>query len=517
MPGDPAVIQFQTTLYEHPGVRDAVVYQLSQEDGRDIIAFVLAEEHYIEHLLGPKQAEAQRVAKWRKIYDLSQLTEATVSYPFAFNIGGWNSSYTRLPFPVADMREWIQTTVDRISTLLPKEVLEIGCGTGLLLLRLAPTCKHYVAVDFAPSVLMRLRVQLEQTKFSKKVELLERCADDFKGFAENSFDTVIINSVAQHFPSQRYLNRVIENSIRVVRPGGHVFVGDQRSLPLQEAYELSVEAFQAASDVSVAELRNRFRKRIQQEQQLILSPSYFLSLQHRFPKLSSVEIQPRRGSLDNEMNRFRYDAILRVGSASPPVEISFLEPPAEGWKVNTLRSLLTTEKHARLGVARIRNSRTEKDVRLLSLLASALPHQVVNDVQKDLDPSEAHGIHPEEIVRIAVDAGYETTLSWASCHRDGSYDAAFVRRDSLRENSFPFIEWPRPAPAAFVCLANTPGESEAREKLREELVSHCQSKIRGELTKTNIHVVDSFPRNADDSVNVSALLSATQHSYRLNS
>ena len=47
------------------------------------------------------------------------------------------------------MREWVDVTVARIAALQPERVLEIGCGTGLLLYRLAPNCERYVGTDFS--------------------------------------------------------------------------------------------------------------------------------------------------------------------------------------------------------------------------------------------------------------------------------------------------------------------------------------------------------------------------------
>ena len=42
------------------------------------------------------------------------------------------------PIPEEEMREWIDRTVRRVAGLRPDRMLEIGCGNGLLLFRLAP-------------------------------------------------------------------------------------------------------------------------------------------------------------------------------------------------------------------------------------------------------------------------------------------------------------------------------------------------------------------------------------------
>src|SRR6185503_7591654 len=76
-------------------------------------------------------AEADLVSRWKLVYDEiysrnDPVTEAT------FNIAGWNSSYTGLPIPSDELREQVDATVERILQFRPQRILEIGCGTGLL-------------------------------------------------------------------------------------------------------------------------------------------------------------------------------------------------------------------------------------------------------------------------------------------------------------------------------------------------------------------------------------------------
>src|SRR5262249_19627335 len=147
-----------------------------------------------------------------------------------------------------------------------------------------------------------------------QVELLQRMGDDFSGFAEDSFDAVVINSVIQYFPTVEYLLRVVEGAVRVVRPGGSIFLGDIRNLPLLRAFHAAVQLHQAPPELSKAQLRHRVEKQILQEEELVLSPSFFSSLRRQHPKIGAVEIQMKRGRHLNELTQFRYDAVLRIGS-----------------------------------------------------------------------------------------------------------------------------------------------------------------------------------------------------------
>ncbi|MGI0025539.1 MAG: class I SAM-dependent methyltransferase, partial [Nitrososphaera sp.] len=142
------------------------------------------------------------------------------------------------------MREWVDHTVDRIRALQPWKVLEIGCGTGLLLFRIAPDCSRYVGTDFSRSALDYIRsVSSDSQQKLPQVTLLHRLADDFADFERESFDTVILNSVVQYFPDVTYLVRVLEGAVKLVEPGGYIFVGDVRNLALHRLFHVVAEFY----------------------------------------------------------------------------------------------------------------------------------------------------------------------------------------------------------------------------------------------------------------------------------
>jgi len=134
------------------------------------------------------------------------------------------------------MREWAGNTADRILSLKATRVLEIGCGTGLLVTRLAA---HH-------GVLLRNRClccrspqsgeSVETGSALRHVTVQQRTADDFDGFEAGQFDAVILNSVVQYFPSASYLVRVLEGAAqRSINGRGTIFVGDVRNLLLLRA------------------------------------------------------------------------------------------------------------------------------------------------------------------------------------------------------------------------------------------------------------------------------------------
>ena len=164
---------------------------------------------YLDLILGRGSTESKALAKWKKVFDLTQLEKGAASSPVGFNTLGWNSSYTRQPIPAEQMHEWVESTVADILTLAPKRVCELGCGTGLLLMKIAPRCDHYTAVDFSAIVLERLREQLQQVPdLARRVDVVEGRAHSYQSLDQNPVDTVVINSVVQYFPNISYLTNV---------------------------------------------------------------------------------------------------------------------------------------------------------------------------------------------------------------------------------------------------------------------------------------------------------------------
>ncbi len=146
-------------------------------------------------------------------------------------------------------------------------------------------------------------------------------AGDFEGIGPESFDTVIINSVAQYLPSIEYLKEVLEGAVAAVSPCGRIFIGDVRNLPLLKAFHASVQCHRANTGTKKARLGHLIENDIMLEGELVIDPAFFVALKDAGDRISDVEIFLKRGRYQNELTRFRYDVFLHVeakDSASPP-------------------------------------------------------------------------------------------------------------------------------------------------------------------------------------------------------
>ncbi|HTZ44396.1 MAG TPA: amino acid adenylation domain-containing protein [Jatrophihabitans sp.] len=254
------------------------------------------------------------LAEWAGAWDSAYTDEAYTAEPTEarFNLAGWRDSYDGSPFTDAEMREWQAASVRRVLSYQPQRVFEIGSGTGLMLFGIAPQVTAYHAVDASERAVALTRAQLGDLP---QASVEHRAAHELPEVAPGSYDTVVINSVAQYFPSLDYLTEVVGWAIDAVGTG-RVYLGDVRDLSLLEVFHADLADFRAGGTLTAEELAARAAQGARSERELLVAPGYFAGLSSR---VGRVEVRLRDGRHVNEMTRYRYDVVLHVGSGTPTV------------------------------------------------------------------------------------------------------------------------------------------------------------------------------------------------------
>ncbi|HEY7819217.1 MAG TPA: amino acid adenylation domain-containing protein, partial [Vicinamibacteria bacterium] len=154
------LMEVEQALSEHPSVGAAAVRSIETgPSDRRLVAYVVADRSYRSDLERPGAVRTAWVEEWRKLYE--ETYRRGTPGPGS-DLIGWNSSYTGEPIPEEEMREWQENAISSIRKRAPKRVLEIGCGTGLLLLRLAPDCERYWGTDFSQEAQARLSEEVSR-------------------------------------------------------------------------------------------------------------------------------------------------------------------------------------------------------------------------------------------------------------------------------------------------------------------------------------------------------------------
>jgi amino acid adenylation domain-containing protein/FkbH-like protein len=502
--------EIEITLDSHPGIRQSVVVGKEDQAGdKRLVAYLVPEPDYAGG--EPEETLAlEQVSQWTETFDESYQDGAD-AIEATFNITGWNSSYTGQPIDSREMRVWVETTVDRIRSLRPQRILEIGCGTGLLLFRLAPACERYCGVDISQTALRFLQKHLARPDLNlHHVTLKRKAAHELDTELDSGgFTTVLLNSVAQYFPGLDYLKRVLENAVKSVGAGGAVFIGDLRSFPLMEAFHTAVQMHQSPDTMSCSQLRQRIRSKLRQEGELLIDPAFFLALQQTNPAINRVEIQLKRGRAQNELTLFRYDVILHVDS-SPilSTECEWLEWKKRGLTITQLRALLQETGPEILGLTNVPNARIRAACAAVRILSSDNEPSAVGDLRAALEASETTAVEPDDLWKIEQDLPYKVEIRSSSVGTDGCFDVLFRRthaRGATEHSARVRFPGETDVIRPWSAYANSPLQQRATSKLILQVRGWLDGKLPEYMCPSTYLLLDSLPLTANGKVNRRAL------------
>jgi amino acid adenylation domain-containing protein len=396
--------EIETVLLQCPIVKNAAVVAVEERlsKNRIVSAFVIPALDTMAS--DTDEADLTLVFDWQVLW--GQTYRESDSNDPSFDTAGWTVRESKQRIPDDEMHEWIETTVQRVLEFKPRRVLEIGCGTGMLLFRIAPFCERYVALDPSADAIEKLKTELLRMEITH-VSLKTGYAHNPE-VGEEKFDLIILNSVVQYFPDVAYLLKTLELGIEATCTGGRIFIGDVRNFDLLYAQHALGELNRLHEGVSRADLLFAIDCRLSEERELTLSPDFFRNLVGRINRVQHVITQVRRGIYVNEMTKFRYDAVLCLDKCHSNFNVEEVTwESAEYSDTEIARRFLSQLKKA-TKIQQVPNMRLVREAKLVTLLREGLLNSIGDlrnalPTKADAQPFDPWFLENIESCRVIVD------------------------------------------------------------------------------------------------------------------
>lgn len=230
---------------------------------------------------------------------------------------GWRNSYTGQPFSKAEMDEFVDNVLEKVRPFLRPgtRVLEIGCGSGLVLHRIAPYAGHYTGTDISGEALDICRMGIKDNSIGN-VELHCLSAIETEILSGREFDIILVNSVIQYFPSYQYLRTFLSQLNGLLSEKGVLFLGDIRDKSKQLDYYRTL--FEGSDHIM-----SRMADKKSSDKELFLDQHFFTDYYFAMPFQCKIDFSGKIGDISNELTLFRYDAVIHLNKTSERNDVPY--------------------------------------------------------------------------------------------------------------------------------------------------------------------------------------------------
>ncbi|MEV5879667.1 amino acid adenylation domain-containing protein [Streptomyces sp. NPDC052101] len=237
----------------------------------------------LRHVLCPDIPEEFSWSATFRREQVEDLFDYVSGSPDPLEAAGFNMRRSERPFNEDDVRGYqdhVARFVRAATSAERPSVLEIGCGSGLIVEALAPWASRYVVVD--PSSVSVARSQETGVRAGGEVDGVVCFADEAAERVHGPFDVVVLASTVQFLPDLDHLTGVLDSLLGLLADDGVIVLADLIDPGLSTCSGLRVP------------------------------PRFVERLPELLPGVAHASVQRRRAEEFTGELAERYDAVIRV-------------------------------------------------------------------------------------------------------------------------------------------------------------------------------------------------------------
>ncbi|KAF2462564.1 aureobasidin A1 biosynthesis complex [Lindgomyces ingoldianus] len=507
--------EVEHAILSHDIVSDAaVVVRYDQEDtGVEMVGFVTKRGDDTQKQDNTATANSH-LEGWQEHFeksryaDIYNIDRSSIGRDFM----GWTSMYDGEDIPKDEMNEWLDDTIQQIlDGQAAGHVLEVGSGTGMILFNLGDGLQQYVGIDPSAAAASFVRDMAQSVPdLADRVDMQVGGATDAGCLKGLQSELVIVNSVAQYFPSPEYLMEAVDTLVGL--PGvRRIFFGDIRSYTLNTEFLVSRALHTLGNKASKDEVRQKIAEIGEREEELLIDPAFFTQLTSRLAdRVSHVEILPKMMRATNELSAYRYAAVIHVHETAD--QAPAVHPiAADVWhdyhvskmdRSSLLSLLQSSPSNQPIAISNIPYSKTILERCLVESLEE-YNETTQNWIAAAREKAErCPALSAADLVELGKEAGLRVKLSWARQRsQNGAVDAVFHNYQSRHDGGRVLIQFPADdANQVPNSRTNRPLQGLQSRRVEAQVRDRLQILLPGYMVPSRIVVLDQMPFNSNRKV-----------------
>ena len=109
--------------------------------------------------------------------------------------------------------------IDSWLNVAEKEILDVGCGAGILSEAMAYRGAHVTGIDMAPALLKIARLHMAESNLT--IKYTQSTIEEFSDRSNKKFDVITCMEMLEHVPDPK---SVIQSCYKLLNPGGYLFL-----------------------------------------------------------------------------------------------------------------------------------------------------------------------------------------------------------------------------------------------------------------------------------------------------
>jgi ubiquinone/menaquinone biosynthesis C-methylase UbiE len=231
---------------------------------------------------------------WRKVWEKKgNVSSEGLTLKELMSLDGFDSNTGQM-----NENAWMEimhVIKDKLQLCPNQRFLEVGCGSGAILLKLSEFIKKIVGVDYSRSL---VKVANHVLPTSALVLASEAQRLPLKDCA---FDSVLSCGVFLYFPDYDYAKNALEEMVRVAKPNARILIMD---IPDQQK-KIECERYRSAMIG-----KDEYKKRYQDLAHLYYDKNWFMKLADNLSLGSDIFDQNIKGYGNSP---FRFNVLLNKG------------------------------------------------------------------------------------------------------------------------------------------------------------------------------------------------------------